>query len=392
MSSYRAVRIQIFAQVFIIILVLIPHTAWNAEKRMICAERYQELFRSFRSLSLSRFRPKVGIEIEGIAPKDVGLSGFAEVIRLKLADQYPNVSIFFDKKRNSYELSEDQYRVVYEKKDGRKLTWTIKEDRTVVTRETPLEITSPILETAEDFQDFRDVVQSVHSLGAHSHPESAGVHVHVDFSRAEGADLAVLAAVFSEVEKELKNRFSTHASRECYTENTERTLLRVIRSEDLDSKDYPLMNQLLDAQDRLHSLNLSAYVKQQTVEFRLFNSTFDLEALELMSDFALKLVKRVRTQDPKLVDYLTKNDNPIKLDELSKVIGTELHQPQAQEVLNRILSESQKMSQPHGDLNNPQQKLTHRLAVILTSVALVQALEQQVESLSHITAIDSTDK
>lgn len=378
MVVHRTFRIQIFALTFI----LISNVGLSSENRLICPTRYSDLFKTFTPLNIYEFRPKIGIELEGTAPHDIGLRGFAEIIRLSLLKKYPMTTIQFNTGRDSFALNEDEFRVKCQKTDGRKLIWTIKEDHSIRTNELPLEITSPILETPEDFDDFRKVVQSVQHAGARSHPESAGVHVHIDFSGAQGSDLAALAGLYAEIEKELKERFSTLATREIHIQNTSRALLREIKRNPLTSNNRSIIYDLMDSQDRLHSLNLHSYYKQQTVEFRLFNSTFNIDALKLMSDFTLKLVQGIRTQNPKLVTYLTESDKPIRLDELSEALDTTLHLPQAQVVLDQILRESQQLTKkPPIDLSHPQQRLVQRLAILLTNAAWVQELVNQAESL-----------
>lgn len=378
MNLRRGAHIQIFT----IMLIWNTTIGFAAESRIICAARYKELFDTYTPLSSQEFQPKIGIELEGTAPLDIGLRGFAEIIRLSLLKQYPLTTIQYNRPKDSFARNEEQFYVKYKKRDGRTLIWTVKEDHSIRTNELPLEITSPILQTPQDFEDFKKVVQSIQQSGARSQPESAGVHVHVDFSRAQGSDMAALAGIFSEIEKELKDRFSTLPTRELNIENTSRALLKTIKIEDLNSKKRSLIYDLLDTQDRLHALNLQSYYKLKTVEFRLFNSTFNIEALELMSDFTLKLVKEIRTQNPKLVAYLTESNEPIHLDELSKILGTSLHLPQANVILEKIFRESQQVTKKT-QLNQspPQERMIQRLAILLTSVAWVHQMVNQAESL-----------
>lgn len=351
--------------------------------QQICASRYQELFDLFQRKDPRVLKMKAGIEIEGSISSKIGHEGVAEIIRRYLSRAYPKATVSEIEPTLS---SSTQYWVTYQKANGDKKVWVVKEDHTIRTFDLPLEIASPILEDAEDFEFFNKVVKGIQKAGAQVEPQSGGVHVHVDFENAEVGEIASIAAIFSDIEKEVKKRFSTHPSRSVHIENTSADLLEKLQEMPLDLEDPQLLNRLIYAQDRYHALNLQSYPTHGTIEFRLFNSTFNVQALELMSDFAIKMVKGVRTKNPKLLAYLSENEGRIDLDGIAKALGMKITQPNAKKVLEKILIENQRKlrsSLSNQSFNQPRtlRSYINGIVVILGCASLIQLMNEQVQPL-----------
>lgn len=350
-----------------VILILFQNLGISVWARELCAQKYRQLFEAFSPRNPQTFALKAGIEIEGSFPKKTGLKKLAKKIRNTLVRDYPQIKVELH-----HDDFEDNFLIRYKKKNGKVMTWTIKEDPTVGTQEIPLEITAPILEEPEDYESFKKVIQIVKEAGAQSEPLTGGVHVHVNFNQQEAPELAALAGLFSEIEEEVKELFSVMSTRQEHIKPTGRALLRTIK-DTIDPKNALFIYNLFDSQSRNHALNLHSLRRYQTVEFRLFNSTFDIEALELMSDFAVKLVEGVRQQNPKLVGFLTESDEPITLEQVAHILEMKITHPDAERVIERIFKESQKNKPSQGE------RSIHRLTVLLGCAAVVQAMSDSTE-------------
>lgn len=356
-----------------IIFTLFQNLEASPSSREICAQKYRQIFDSFSPRDPQFFAIKAGIEIEGSFPKKIGLKKLAQQIRSKLNKDLPQIKVEL-----SYDDFEDIFIIRYKKKNNKVMTWTIKEDPTVGTEEIPLEITSPILEEPEDYESFKKVIQLVKDAGAQSEPSTGGVHVHVNFNHQDGPELAALAGIFSEIEEEVKQLFSVMPTRNDHIKPTGRLLLRTIK-ETKNPNDASFLYNLINSQSRNHALNLQSLRRFQTVEFRLFNSTFDIEALELMSDFATKVVEAVRQKNPQLIQFLTESDEPITLSRVANILEMKIAHPDAEKVLGKIFQESQKNKSNWTDDNHQGEPSLHRLAILLGCAALVQSMNDSTE-------------
>jgi len=341
--------------------------------REVCASRYRELFQSFAPADPAQLRIRAGVELEGSISFDIDLKGVAQSIHSETIKKYRDAEI------RHFSLL-DFYEVTYRKKNGETKIWTIKEDSTVETDDVPLEISTPILEDAEDFDLFRNVVKNVEELGAKSQPLTAGVHVHVDFAGARPGEMAALAGVFSEIEKELNERFSVLETRNEFINPTSPDLKKLITS--VSAKDSQFgVSKFLAVQGKFHALNLLAYRKFGTVEFRIFNSTFDVEALELMYDFSMKLVEGIRTQNPELVEYLTKNNRDIRLNRVAKILGMKIAKNKAEKVLERIFFEGIRALRPKVRGESRHQQLIQGLSVLLGAATIIAEVRDRAGEL-----------
>lgn len=371
-KSWTRDGIIIFEIVFFLCISLNQATASN---RRICPQIYALFFESYQPKRFGSFMIPTGIEIEGSVPREVGLNGLAQAIKKTLRTNYNQPKIRHLSGINHYIISYRKYRNHHPDL----MTFRIDSDHSIKTSQIPFEIASPILRDEDDLNNFKNVVTTVRKLGAKSETQSAGIHVHVDFEDASAGELASLAAIFSEIEKDLIKRFSTSKPRKKYTLLTSKELIRSLNTVLFDRyfNHDDFIQKLLSSQTRYHALNLRSYDQIGTVEFRLFNSTLDLEVLDLMRDFSLKLVKGIRTQNPDLVNYLIESKEPIQLDRVAKILEMKLAHPNAQQVLNRIYQEAQKDYGQKWYQKTESARAISQVALLLGTAAVInQVLEQ----------------
>lgn len=354
-------------------IATLPHLNTFIYASEICTERYAELMKSYTRLNPETLKLKAGIEIEGLISKKIGFQGVAKAIHSELLHDDPSAEF--------RKISKNHYEIHWKSPNEVKKIWTVILEKSIRTYETPLEITSPILENRADFRRFTDIVQLVQSIGAKSEPKGGGVHIHVDFNQARPGEMALLAGVFSEIETELKTLFSMSKSRSPFAENTDLFLNFLIQKSPLNDAPLQRLTHLLIVQDRHHALNLQSYSKYQTVEFRLFNSTFDIEALQLMLDFSIKLVHAIRTQDPGLMEYLLTEHQKIDLQDVAKILNMKISKPKAKIVLNRIFREAEEAMKDPSDLDPHESSVSRTLTVLLSSTAAVNLIAESAEPL-----------
>lgn len=338
---------RIFISILVIFLSLtrglvfpLKNTFANDSVRKICSKRYAQFFKTYQPKSPEEIKIKIGIEIEGSVPREVDLSGIARRINNWLKFKKKQVQTIHNPYINQYEIS-------YISNSGQKKIFKLDRDPSVISRRASFEISSPILETPEDFHVFQEIVKQLKKIGGKNEANTGGIHIHIDFSDISFGETAGIAAVFSEIEEELMNRFSTSASRKVYTQPTSKELIDFLKKATIDEDLTVASTEIwktISNNTRQHALNLQAYRIYNTVEFRFFNSTLDLEALELMHDFSSKLVQGIRTQNTSLVDYLVHHHGPIEVDHIAKILGMKLAKPEAQAILKRIMKEARNQS------------------------------------------------
>lgn len=180
-------------------------------------------------------------------------------------------------------------------------------------------------------------------------------------------------------------RFETTSTRRRYTKPTPKELLKILNEVNID--DLLMANKdlwkVISKGPRHHALNLKSHFQYGTVEFRLFNSTLDLPALELMYDFASKLVTGIRTKNPELVAYLVNQNGPIEVEKIANILGMKLTEPGAQAVLEKILKEAQnKQSLIDLHLVLLQRVAFQTAALLTTAYILIQLIVNIDEILS----------
>lgn len=265
------------------------------------------------------FAPKVGIEIEGWSPVNIDRKTLAKAIEIELLKRNPDLKINIASSPNFLSGGADGVDLTYTK-DGYKYTYKLVNDVSIKHPSDTLatELVSPKIRTQHDLDDFKAVVGSLRKVGFTPEPLSSGTHVHVDFFDPTGAEAATLSEVFRSIEDDVVKRFGQTESRKTYATKTVNGVVDV-------AKESPKFSIEEYAQGirRYHTLNLQSLFEHGTVEFRLFNSTLNTEAIETMVDFSQKLVRAVREQDPRLLNYMYSTKKPT-LNGLAGALGLKL--------------------------------------------------------------------
>jgi len=318
---------------------------------------------------------RAGIELEGVLPLEITFEDVARKIQSLILEHHRKVSLLGSEHVNTFEIQ-------YRNSRGELKVWTVKDELfTLRTLGQSIEVTSPILKDPEDFKIFNQVTQILAQSGMESAPLTGGLHIHIDFPQPRGAEIASLVGIFSEIENELLHRFSILKTRGNFIYPTYAHLKDLIQSEPLNQRSPDLLQKLIRAQNRFHTLNLNSYNKFGTVEFRLFNSTLHLPAIELMTDFSIKLVEAIRTQNLNLVHYLTRSNEPIQLDQVAQILDMKLAQPEAKKALETILFEARRAIKNHFGTLEKENQLLRGITILLGTAAAIQALSESADQL-----------
>lgn len=346
-----------------------------ASDRLFCTKKYAQFFDLYPKKILYKFPLKVGIEIEGSIPKQIDLKGIVENLHQTLRKTYPRVII-----RKISNLEE--YFLVYRNHSDQEKIYQIHTDHSIITSQTPFEIASPILTEPEDFIIFHEVIENLKKIGARSEPASAGVHIHIDFSNPHFGEVSSLAAIFAEIEEDLMMRFSTLETRKIYTRPTAEMILQFLDQANLS--EFPdeyesIFWKIVEQQSRYHALNFKSYSRHGTVEFRLFNSTLNIQALQIIEDFAIKLVSALRNKNPALVEYLVQNEGLIQLEEIAKILDMKLAQPEAKTVLDQVLREAQSVKTQLKIKNLKIFESFSQVALLIAAAAMIHEVIEKME-------------
>lgn len=189
-----------------------------------------------------------------------------------------------------------------------------------------IEIASPIMSHPRDFQIYDEMVDHIQQVAQlQVRPEmDTGLHVHVGMPGPRMEELLVMLLTFAKIEGQLRDFFDVHWHRQVFAQelpiseikdyiNRQQNYLRPFKSDDLAK--------IINTRDR--AFNIFALKKHGTVEFRLFDATFDRELRKKYRHFAKRFVESIRAQEPEMVALLLKYENfdEIPLNEFMTVIG-----------------------------------------------------------------------
>lgn len=347
-----------------VLLGVSPGLASLVHARMICPSRFQTLFDSFEARDPLRLPITVGIELEGSLMNHPSLFSLAHHILNTVSKRYPDAQITTDRVK-------DVHRIRYTRKDGTVKQWFVLTDHSIEASGLTPEITSPILDSVEDLKSFHEVMRVVNRTGIKAEPSTAGVHIHVGFGDASAGEVAALMAVFKEIEEDLLRLFHSTKERYPFIQPTSDELVDLLLNQALDGE-YAL-RKMINSQDRQRALNLRSLLKYGTVEFRLFNSTFDLHAIGLMRDFSARLVQAIRTKNPELVRYLTEEKGEIELAKIASILNAKIARSNTRKILDRIAAEARRSRGPafQGHSNSA---FATNLATLLATLHVAHAL------------------
>jgi hypothetical protein len=288
--------------------------------------------------------PTIGVEVEGVIPKEIGLKGMFEVLSKELKLEFPKLNM------NSRDLIDvirtGEERLIKEisyatssptAKYGGRAVWRVREDGSIKppTGYEGAEINSPIMRTIDDKNRFYRILNSWVESGLRAEKSSAGIHVHVGFQKAHLSEILLLVKAFSLIEVELIDFFEVEKSRRHFAEITPESLLEELEkinekaSSDINpnelkdlSRDTERYKEFIEKHYdyKYWALNLKSLFSFGTVEFRIWNSTMDIAEIKTMIEFASGLVHGIRSKNPKLLEFI--KNPPKKGRALSGLINT----------------------------------------------------------------------
>lgn len=326
-----------FVLAFLLILALVPSQVysrdWEAEQ--INHQQIKKWLRSFEPLAID-YEPSLGIEIEGRYPFpndiDYSILGItsAEFVRSQKVDDYDL-------------LIKEAQAVLQYRQYGQAHKIEFKNDPTVVpvNHFQNFEMNSAILRSEEDRMFFSRLVRDL-SFKAELSPASAsgGLHFHLGFENPRLEEVALFTFLFASVHDQLKAVFQVGSYREesyakPYSPAEFKWLLAFLYA-NKDHLNYRLGHQTMIV-SRARAINWQAFMKFNTVEIRLFNSSFNPVIINSASDFLLKLVKAIRTKSSGLVSYLNKTPpNKIELVGLASSLEADLADPKLRTRIRKI--------------------------------------------------------
>jgi len=167
-----------------------------------------------------------------------------------------------------------------------------------------VELITPKLYAVDGLKKVKAVLDIWNGLGAAVN-NSCGFHVHVDAFKFSRRDLARLLLVWLRIEPVIY--FLVSPSRR------DNSYAKFLRREN----NYNLANMILgrfDNGDRYYALNLAAFKKYKTVEFRIHQGTTNFEKVKNWTIFCLKFIEKVKaglkwyhfSEEPSIEEVLDK--------------------------------------------------------------------------------------
>ena len=148
-----------------------------------------------------------------------------------------------------------------------------------------VELTTPKLYAVDGLRKVKTALEVWNGIGA-SVNNSCGFHVHVDAYNFSQRELARLLLVWMRIEPVVYFLVSPSRRNNSYAKFWRRESL------------YNIANMILgriDDDDRYYALNLAAFRKYKTVEFRVHQGTTNFEKVKSWTIFCLKLVEKVKS-------------------------------------------------------------------------------------------------
>jgi hypothetical protein len=182
----------------------------------------------------------------------------------------------------------------YTVKEGGVRTWKVVYDGSL--RNKGAEIVSPVL-NYYDIVTVQEIVRALKKAGA-SVPETCGCHIHVGFENSTAFQMANLIKIVDKQEEIIFKALGvTSSRRNSYCRDLDQELVSKCSKVKTDAS---LHYNAIDCPNplgiknlplgRYHGLNVMAYQKHKTVEFRYFNGTLNADKIKAYIQFCLALV------------------------------------------------------------------------------------------------------
>ncbi len=252
-------------------------------------------------------------------------------------------------------------------KDGKEHVWQVIGDPSL--RSSGVEIVSPVLKGLDDKKLYNQVISKLSGKGLiKSDPVFGGVHVHVGATNMSASQASRLATEYAKIDKAAKSSFSSHGYRvdKFAKEHPEKFL------EQTKNNVYKTTESLAkaSAEDKRTALNLRRLLEEpsaRTVEYRFFNSSVDVDAIESMVRFSEKFTTAVKQNDTRLLNAVSQSGS-FNIDKLNKALDLGLNNQQLKAV-KQMSQEAKDAVSNLGSVDNyiQQNKGTIGLSLIVLS-------------------------
>lgn len=152
------------------------------------------------------------------------------------------------------------------------------------------EVVSPILSGIEGLDTLKKVVEAIHASGGRAGTD-CGLHVHVDARDLAPLELAAVASRYHAFEEKIDTfvhpRRRGESARWC---NGMRFVLEAMKFANFEES----ARSILQNMGRYHKLNLQAFLRHGTVEFRQLEGTTDFNKISTWVQFCVAFVESSR--------------------------------------------------------------------------------------------------
>ena len=295
---------------FLILLLILSFTSVGSAQNQ-CEFLFQEKLwgqKFYHAYKPSKEPITVGIEVEAMVPVKIGLSGIVNILMSEVKQRYGEVYLQH-RPGGSIDYTLNYF------KNGIKYTFQVHHGLYAAKEHfIDAEISSPIIRDKEDLDFFLNIVYLLKKKAKFKpQPSQAGIHVHYGFTKTSPAELGFLMTLFSSLEKQIIQSFSTTPNRrDVYVNSTSDSLLYYLDKTPVSQMSVNGLQSVVS--EKSYALNILSLQKYQTVEMRLFNSSVNPTHIRQMVNFTVEFMNAVRRKDSRLTDYLVRNRNSEQLD------------------------------------------------------------------------------
>ncbi len=282
---------------------------YSSLKSVSSPASHQDLMQSW---SIANFPLTIGVELEGHIPNGVSFREIAHRVVEHINDHFPDRQLELEKswldQRTGPLYGEFYYDKTFIPWGGPYSNshyfdsndYIIHDDGSIerVEGKHSLEIGSPVLSSADDLKAFVMSLQYLSETNVYTPHESAGLHVHVGMPEPQPSEVMRLARLFTAVQDEAYRHFQVIEKRkDRYARPLPQNHWKVLQNRIERGADLNELSVVFER--KYHGLNLNSLVDgRRTVEFRLFNSTENIDEIYLAVAFSVVLVEQARTQGP----------------------------------------------------------------------------------------------
>jgi hypothetical protein len=305
-------------------------------------------------------RLSMGIELEGVfagRSRDLAFEKLGDLVELEFR-KHIYAGAMVEKSEYGFKTRRGEPRKGLKLKvtfadSKRTEEWHLRDDGSIRPPEDfyGVELVSPILRRASDVEKFRRLIAFLRARNFEAQPDSAALQAHVGFNddgpisrtaitaKSKVAEVLLMILTFSKIENELMEIFAVHPDRQKFTMPTPTSVVSAILNGKIPIEKTRLSEFVeTNYQYRYWALNVYSLFQFGTVEVRFANSTVDQETIDAFLEFSQKIVRAVRTKDPRLVKLLQEHvDENIPVDELAAAFNLKIRHLSLRHQCNSLL-------------------------------------------------------